>query len=168
YHSCIGKQKRRRIQVQGAMAERKLSAVVQYLRRVAKASSDDSSTDKELLASFVAERDEAAFAAIVERHGRLVWGVCRRMLGDTPDAEDVFQATFLVLIRKAASVRWQSSLAGWLFEVASRLAKETKTKAVRRRFHERQSLTYARTVASESSIQELALLLDSELRRRAG
>ena len=147
------------------MAERKLPALVQYLRRMAKASSDDSLKDKELLARFVADRDEAALAAVVERHGRLVWGVCRRMLGDTPDTEDVFQATFLVLIRRAATVRWQSSLAGWLFEVASRLAKETKRKAARRRFHERQSLTCARTIGPQCSIQELAVLLDSELRR---
>jgi C-terminal peptidase prc len=147
------------------MGEQKLSAIVQYLRRLAKASSDDSSTDKELLAAFVAHRDEAAFAAIVERHGRMVWGVCHRMLGNTPDAEDVFQATFLVLIRKAATVHWQSSLAGWLFEVASRLAKETKNKSARRRFHERRSLTCARPAAQETSIQELALLLDSELKR---
>src|SRR5262249_33633680 len=126
------------------MADRKLPTVVQYVRRLAKASSDDSTTDQELLASYAAERDESAIAAVVERHGRLVWRVCRRALGNTPDAEDVFQATFLVLIRKARTMRWQSSVAGWLFEVASRLAKETKRKAACRLFHERRALTATR------------------------
>jgi C-terminal peptidase prc len=150
------------------MADRKLPAVVQYVRRLAKASSDDSVTDQELLASFVAERDETAFAAVVERHGRLVWGVCRRALGNTPDAEDVFQATFLVLIRKANVVRWQASVAGWLFEVASRLAKETKRNDARRRFHERRALASAPSTSPSGSIEKLAMLLDSELRSLPG
>jgi C-terminal peptidase prc len=147
------------------MADRNLPSVVQYVRRLAKASGDVSLTDQELLADFVGEHDEAAFATIVERHGGLVWGVCRRMLGNTPDAEDVFQATFLVLLRKAKAVRWQLSMAGWLFDVASRLAKETKRKAARRRFHESRSVSRVRSIAPTGSIQELASLLDLELRR---
>jgi C-terminal peptidase prc len=147
------------------MAQTKIPAIAQYLRRLVRVSSDDAVTDRELIARFVAERDEASFAGLVERHGGLVWSVCRRGLGNGPDAEDVFQATFLVLIRRAAAVRWQSSLAGWLFEVASRLAKETKAKASRRRFHERRARESVPSKDSDASIHELASLLDAEVKK---
>src|SRR5262245_27020479 len=78
-------------------------------------------SDEELLGRFVARRDEAAeaaFAALVERYGPMVLGVCRRVLGDRHEAEDAFQATFLVLARKGASIARRERLANWLFGVA--------------------------------------------------
>src|SRR5438093_11154662 len=77
-------------------------------------------TDRQLLERFYADREEAAFTALVERHGGMVLGVCRRVLQDPHEAEDAFQATFLVLARKAGSLRWSESGGNWLFGVACR------------------------------------------------
>ena len=96
-------------------------------------------TDTELLTLFVNHRDEAAFTELVQRYRRLVWSVCRRVLSDTHDVEDVFQATFLVLVRDAARIRRRPSLASWLYGVAYRLAIRVGRQADRRR--EIESLT---------------------------
>src|SRR5947208_15704218 len=84
-------------------------------------------TDGQLLTHFVATRDEASFAALVRRHGPMVLGVCRRVLHDAHDAEDAFQATFLVLARKAGSVVKRESVGCWLYGVAHRTALEACT-----------------------------------------
>src|SRR5579859_3131865 len=109
------------------MSHGQLNAVVRHLRRIVGEGATQA-TDRELLRRFVAQRDEDAFAALVERHGSMVWGVCRRALRQTQDAEDVFQATFLVLSRKAASLHWSESIHNWLYEVASRLSAEVRVK----------------------------------------
>src|SRR4051794_9662435 len=99
-----------------------LNRVLQHLRHVALAHAHSGSPDAELLRAFTERRDEAAFAALVRRHGPMVLGVCRRILHNFHDAEDAFQAVFLVLARKASSVRPRDMLPNWLYGVAYRTA----------------------------------------------
>src|SRR5205085_1283090 len=100
---------------EGLMATVQLRHVVHHLRHLTQAADP---TDRQLLERFLAGRDEAAFATLVRRHGPLVLSVCHRVLGQAHDAEDAFQATFLILARKAAAVRWQASIGNWLYGVA--------------------------------------------------
>jgi DNA-directed RNA polymerase specialized sigma24 family protein len=92
--------------------------------------------DSELLETFCSRQDPTAFAAIVRRHGAMVLNVCRRVLGQHQDAEDAFQATFLILASKAAAVRKRQALPSWLYGTAYRLALGIKRAAARRRIHE--------------------------------
>ena len=109
-----------------------LSAVVRHLRRLAVPSEDAEASDAQLLDRFRAAGDEAAFGTLVRRHGRMVMGVCRRVLRQEQDAEDAFQATFLVLARNAASIRKHAALASWLYGVAQRVAGDARRAAARR------------------------------------
>jgi RNA polymerase sigma factor (sigma-70 family) len=93
-------------------------------------------TDRQLLTDFAAGNDEESFAELVRRHGPMVLGVCRQMLRHEQDAEDAFQATFLVLARKAGAVRTPEALSGWLYSVATRLAARNRAQAGRRRARE--------------------------------
>src|SRR5262249_6375527 len=102
-------------------------------------------SDSHLLRRFVGGREEDAFAALLLRHGSLVFEVCRQVLRDGHDAEDAFQATFLVLARKAATVRRHESLAAWLHRVALNIARTAKASAAQRRDHERQAGLMPRT-----------------------
>src|SRR6516225_5345181 len=93
-------------------------------------------SDATLLERFVPRREEAAFGALVQRHGPLVVQVCRRILRNEHDVEDVFQATFLLLARKAQVIPWRDSVGGWLGAVARRLAMNTRSGAARQRGRE--------------------------------
>src|SRR5437588_11141081 len=104
------------------MGEITAGVLMQHIRRLVPGDFPEQGSDGDLLRRYAAQHDEAAFAVLVQRHGPMVWKACRRALRDHHDAEDVFQATFLVLARKAGTVRWRDYVAGWLYAVALRLA----------------------------------------------
>ena len=111
-------------------------------------------TDRQLVERFAARRDpiaEVAFAALVRRHGAMVLRVCRSILRDHHDAQDAFQATFLILARKAGSLRVADSLGPWLHGVACRVASTSKAAAARRRAHESKAARLAATFIDESA-----------------
>ena len=126
----------------------------------------DTPTDTQLLRRFATDRDQSAFALLVERHGPLVLGVCRRVLGGLQDAEDAFQATFLVLARKAGSIRNPELLGNWLYGVASRIARKARAAGHKRQMHEKQ-VTLLPSLAAPASIADpdLGPVLDEELSR---
>src|SRR5262249_58709171 len=130
-----------------------LANVLRHIRTLVSRSAAIGVADGEILERFVSRRDEAAFEEILARHGPLVFAVCRQLLRDPHDAEDAFQATFLVLARKAASLRRHESLAAWLHRVAVNLAETARTDAAKRRRHERQAVR----MAQESSLDTVAL-----------
>src|SRR5262249_16615985 len=121
------------------MAHAQLGPVLCHLRQLVAPHDAEDQTDTQLLHAFAAQTDQAAFAALVRRHGPLVLGVCRRVLQQAQDAEDAFQATFLALARKAASIRRSEALVSWLHGVAYRMAMSAKRNAARRRIHEGQA-----------------------------
>lgn len=122
--------------------------------------------DDQLLARFFVDREDAAFATIVERYGPLVYGVCRRILPDTNDAEDAFQATFLVLVRKGGTLRDPGRLASWLYGVAYRTARKLRAKAALRSRSERQASEMpTKSDVSEMTYDELRAILDEEISR---
>jgi RNA polymerase sigma factor (sigma-70 family) len=118
-----------------------------------------------LLERFLADRDEEAFASLVERYGPLVLGVCRRVLHNADDAEDAFQATFLILARKAASISKRSSLASWLHGVAHRVALRARSNLARRRVRERQAAQMESVFPADPTWSELRPILDEEIGR---
>jgi RNA polymerase sigma factor (sigma-70 family) len=120
-------------------------------------------SDRRLLARFLGARDEAAFAALVRRHGPMVLGVCRRVLHDFHHAEDAFQATFLVLARKAASLVVGESLGCWLYGVAYRTALQASVLDARRRSRERPMKDMPHPEALPGEAQDWRPLLDREL-----
>jgi RNA polymerase sigma factor (sigma-70 family) len=123
-------------------------------------------SDGELLACFLRRRDEATFAPLVRRHGPMVWGVCRRILHHYQDTEDAFQATFLVLLRKAASIQPRDMVANWLHGVALRTAWKARALAGKRKARERQLTDVSEPVMTEPTVwREIQPLLDQELSR---
>src|SRR5262245_41142234 len=103
------------------MPSRQLSEVIQHLHSALLSEGEDQ-TDGQLLERFVSRPDVAALEALVRRHGSMVWGVCYRTLRSHHDAEDAFQATFLVLVRKAAAIRPPGQVGNWLYGVARQTA----------------------------------------------
>jgi RNA polymerase sigma factor (sigma-70 family) len=142
-----------------------INEVVQLLRGDPPQQDQAGMTDGQLLGQFIERRDEAAVAALMRRHGPMVWGVCRRLLSHH-DAEDAFQATFLVLVRKAASVVPREMVANWLYGVACQTAKRARAMRARRRTRERQGTTMPEPQAPERDPwNDLKPLLDEELSR---
>src|SRR5579883_402232 len=142
----------------------RLTAVVNDLRRTARG--EPAQTDAQLLGRFIERRDEAAFAALVRRHGPMVLGVCRRILGNPHDAEDCFQATFLVLARKAASVSPREHVGNWLYGVARTTAVRAKAANAKRRKRERQVIDMPEPEAArQDAWDDVQPLLDEELAR---
>jgi RNA polymerase sigma factor (sigma-70 family) len=120
--------------------------------------------DAELLARFAADRDDDAFAELVRRHGPLVWGVARQVLGHDQDAEDAFQATFVLLARKAGSIRSAAAVAGWLHGTAWRVAAKARTRANVRRERERSVPPRPNgDPATDVALRELQALLHAEV-----
>jgi RNA polymerase sigma factor (sigma-70 family) len=129
------------------MADATKAAAWSHLDRLCAGGSVAGLSDGQLLDRFVSRRDEAAFAALVERHGPMVLGVCRGVLRDGHDAEDAFQATFLALARKAGSIRG-ASVGAWLYRVACRVARRANAGAARRRALEREALAMSPSTSS--------------------
>ena len=140
-----------------------LGGVLQRLRRVAVRSEAAGLAESELLERYLTRRDQAAFEALLQRHGAMVLGVCRRILGNEADAQDAFQATFLVFVRKAGSIRPRALVGNWLHGVAHRTA--LKARAMNR-LHQaklRQAATRPREVNADR--EELQALLDEAINR---
>jgi RNA polymerase sigma factor (sigma-70 family) len=135
-----------------------LQKVLQHLRLA-----DGGLTDGQLLARFLDGREETAFAALLRRHGPMVLGVCRRVLGHEQDAEDAFQAAFLVLADKAATIRKRDSLGSWLYGVAYHAAVKARAANVRRRARERQVKNMPHPEAAPVEAQDWRPVLDREL-----
>ncbi len=145
------------------MNNQRLHTAIGPLLRAAQRRDAEEQTDGSLLTRFVRDSDEAAFAALVRRHGPMVLGVCRRVLGNAADADDAFQATFLVLVRRAASLAMRPVLGDYLHGMARRTALKARTAAAHRRFKERQA---ARPVAAPAEPRNDYLpLLDDALSR---
>jgi RNA polymerase sigma factor (sigma-70 family) len=148
------------------MATSQASEVIRHLHRAVLRQGEAGLTDGQLLESFLSRRDEAAMEVLVRRHGPMVWGVCRRILRSHHDAEDAFQATFLVLAHRAASVASRELLANWLYGVARQTALKARATVARRRGRERQVTDMPEPALTAQDVwDDLRPLLDAELSR---
>jgi RNA polymerase sigma factor (sigma-70 family) len=140
-----------------------LTSLIEHLRKTVRRRGGAEFSDGELLGRFIERHDEAALATLVQRHGPMVWGVCRRLLNHH-DAEDAFQATFLVLVRKAASIVPRAMLGNWLYGVARQSALQARRTAARRRAKEVQVTVMPETEAVQhDQWADVRPLLDEEL-----
>jgi RNA polymerase sigma factor (sigma-70 family) len=141
------------------MPATRAGALLSHLHRLV----DSQHSDAQLLQRFVTQRDETAFATLLDRHGRLVWSVCRHILHREHDAEDAFQAAFLVLARRAAAIRKGESLACWLHGVAYRIAVRAKQMTAKRQARERRAAAALAVPPPDFAARELQALLDEEV-----
>ena len=139
-----------------------LNGVIRQLRKTAMLQ-ECGLSDGQLLESFLTQQDEGAFEALVRRHGPMVWGVCRRALSNPQDAEDAFQATFLVLLRKAATLRQKDLLGNWLYGVAFLTARKAKAMTLRRKRNEQTYRPVTPSPPPAEATTELRAVLDQEL-----
>src|SRR5438105_4516735 len=140
-------------------------SILGYLRSLGAARHGCNTTDSELLERFVLRRDPAAFEVLLTRHGPMVWGICRSLLNDPHAAEDAFQATFLVLVRKAHAIRRREQLGNWLYGVAHRVALRARAQAYRRQLRERSGHTADVGHDPRDSDAETSYILYEELSR---
>jgi RNA polymerase sigma factor (sigma-70 family) len=147
-------------------AAARMNRLLQHLRTTLPEPDGGGPIDGQLLDSYIAHRDEASFAALVRRHGPMVWGVCRRLLSVHQDAEDAFQATFLVLVRKATAVVPRSMVGNWLHGVAHHTALKARAMTARRSVREGQVIDMPdRETTLADSWSDLQPVLDQELTR---
>jgi RNA polymerase sigma factor (sigma-70 family) len=153
------------------MPTNQMNEVINNLRRVALLRTcqtlpqdEEELTDGQLLAAYRSRSDETALATLVRRHASMVWGVCRRVLANYHDAEDAFQVTFLVLVRKAASIAAPELLANWLHGVAHQTALKARATTAKRKSREKQVTEMPEPAASQENLwDDLQPLLDQEL-----
>ncbi len=145
------------------MATTPMNRVIQHILSTC---GRDGMTDGELLSRFLSGRDDAALAALVRRHAPMVWGVCRRLLRSHHDAEDAFQATFLVLVQKAATLPDRETVGNWLYGVAHQTAVRMRAMVAKRGVRERQVTVMPEPATAEQYVwNDLAPVLDEELSR---
>ncbi|MBX9626082.1 MAG: sigma-70 family RNA polymerase sigma factor [Gemmataceae bacterium] len=142
-----------------------LDDILVYLLRSDALRHSEGVPDGDLLGRFIERRDEVAWDALVRRHGPMVWGVCRRILGHTQDAEDAFQTTFVVLVRRAASISPRGGVGNWLYGVARQTAVKARATAARRGARERQVAVLPEPGVTDPPPDDLRPVLDRELGR---
>ena len=148
------------------MAKKPATRLIQFLKRVVDDPRQRDFSDLDLLQRFVKDHDEAAFAVLIRRYGRTVFSVCRCLLPCESDAEDAFQATFLVLAQKAESIRNGQSLGSWLYGVAYKTALKARANAATRRSHEAKALVHAASSpVDDLTWREVQAVLHDELNR---
>ena len=151
------------------MATSQMSGFIQHLRGALLLRDSAGLTDGQLLTDYVGSLDEASLAALVHRHGPMVWGVCRRVLHNYHDAEDAFQATFLVLVRKAAAIESRELLPNWLYGVAHQTALKARATTAKRNEREGPLTEISEPAVADQGIwRDLQPLLDEELNRLPG
>ncbi len=142
------------------------TSILWYLRGLAAAGESTDAADSDLLERFSLRQDQAAFELLLARHGPMVWGVCRDLLADAHAAEDAFQATFLVLVRKARSISRRHLLGNWLYGVAHRVAARARSQAIRRLSRACDGVSNLPSPKTASSADaDLARVLHEELNR---
>src|SRR5262249_51352528 len=146
------------------MVNAQLHGVLRHLQSLRDTQALAEAPDAQLLEWFTHGHEEAPFAALVRRHGPMVWGVARRVLPHVHDAEDVFQATFLLLARQAGATRKAGSVGSWLHGVAHRLALKARRQQARRQAREKRAADMRRTrPGGETSLSEVQAALDAAL-----
>jgi RNA polymerase sigma factor (sigma-70 family) len=146
------------------MSSAQVGTVLRHIRQLTTARHDDDVPDRQLLERFARQRDGDAFDALLKRHGPMVLGVCRSVLHDLHDAEDVFQAAFLLLAKKAGSIHRREAVSGWLYRVAYHLAVRAQANAARRRVLEKRAVTMPPAdPVLDLSLREVRALLFEEL-----
>jgi RNA polymerase sigma factor (sigma-70 family) len=137
----------------------------QHVKRIQEHDRLHSEPDGELLRRFAASRDESAFDELLRRYGPLVWGVCARLLGRTPEAEDAFQAVFLILVRKAGQIQRQAQIAGWLHGTAQKVVRRARKQRLRRDSRERPTEAFDEPGPAPAAPRDWLPLLDGAIQR---